>query len=516
MGVSSPFRRELSLLDLTMVSFGGIVGASWLLGAQRGPQIAGPAAIISWIVGGVAILLLGLVYSELGAMLPEAGAMVRFPQYSHGTLVSLLMGWTTWIAYAAVGTYEADAVVQYAANYLPDLFDSQHDVLTARGAVVAVLILVGFFVLNVIGVRIFARVNTTVTLIKLAVPALTTVALFAVAFHPGNFSAGGGFAPHGTEGILAAVSTAGVIPAFLGFRQAIALAGEARHPQRDIPRSLVLSIGIAGVLYVLLQACFIGALPASLVRPGWSALSFDAPYVVLASTLGLGWLANLLRFDAVVSPAGTGFVYTSTNARVAYALTRNGYVPEILGRIHPTLRVPHVALLVNLAFGLLFLLPFPSWSKLVGVVTDGILLTYLAGPVAALALRRTAPHADRPVRLPGLGLMAPISFVIAGLAIYWAGWPTVGVVTLLSLSGLLLYAYYTAKRHFPASHARAALWLIGYEIFLIVTSYLGSFGGVTVLPYGVDLVVVVVGSVVAFTAGVRSALAVPCGMGQNG
>lgn len=503
---SLSFRRELNLLDLVMASLGAIIGSGWLFGSMRGAHIAGPAAVLSWIIGGIAVLLIGLVYAELGGMAPEPGALVRFPQYSHGTLVSLLMGWSAWIAYAAVVSIEAEAVVQYANNYLPGLFDAQNDVLTPLGLIVAALLLILFFLLNYFGVRLFARINTTVTAIKFIMPTLTMIVLLVVGFHASNFGAGGGFAPDGTAGILAAVSTGGIIFAYLGFRQAIDMAGEARDPQRDVPRAIIIAIGIGIVLYVLLQIAFVGALPASIVAKGWSQLSLGAPYVDVATALGLGWLAFLLLVDAAISPAGTGFVYTGTNARVAYALTRNGYFPEPLGRVHPKYQVPYVALITNLIIGLLFLLPFPSWSKLVGVVTDGVVITYIAGPVAALALRRTAADAVRPVRLGSLPIIAPIAFVVAGLIIFWSGWPTVGEVMVLALVGVVFYAYYYPKRHFDPSHIKAALWLIGYYVFLIVVSYLGSFGGIKALPYGVDMLVVVIGSLVAFYVGVNSAI----------
>lgn len=506
MSAATPFRRELGLLDLTMASFGGIIGASWLLGAQRAAQIAGPAAVASWVIGGVAVLLLGLVNSELSAMMPEAGGMVVFPLYSHGPLVGVLVGWATWLAYAAIGPYEADAVVQYASNYLPGIFDPQRHALTSAGTVVAALILVGFFVINVVGVRTFARVHTPLTLFKLVVPALTALTLLAAAFHPGNWTVDGGLAPHGSAGVLAAVSTAGVIPAFAGFRQAIGLAGEARHPQRDIPRAIVLALLCAGVLYVLLQISFIGAVPPYLIARGWDHLSFTAPYVELAVLLGLIWLANLLRLDAVLSPAGTGLVYTSTSARVAYALSEHGFFPPALGRIHPVYRVPHVALFANLAAGLLILLPFPSWASLAGVVTDGILLTYLTGPVTALALRRTSPDARRPIRLPALRLIAPAAFAAAGLALYWTGWPTVGEVLIVSLSGLVLYAAYAWRHGFRRADLRAASWLVGYEIFLTVISCLGSFGGRDLIPFGLDMLLVALASLGAFVVGVRTAL----------
>lgn len=502
----SAFRRELSLLDLAMASLGGIIGSGWLFGPLRAASFAGPAAVISWVIGGSAVILIALVYSELSALVPEAGGLVRFPQYSHGTMVSLLMGWSAWITYAAVASIEAEAVVQYANHYLPGLFDVANDVLTPAGLIVAALLLGAFFLLNYVGVGTFARANAVITSLKLIVPTLTVGVLLALEFHPANFTAAGGFLPGGTAGVLSAVSSAGIIFAFLGFRQAIDLAGEARQPRRDVPRAVILALGITSVLYVLLQVAFIAAVPAHFLARGWHALSLSAPYVDVANAWGLGWLALLLLVDAAISPAGTGLVYTGTNARVVYALTRNGYFPEWLGHLNPRYRVPDSALIVNLIIGLIFLIPFPSWSRLVGVVTSGVALTYVAGPVAAMALRRTAAHAYRPVRIAGLRIIAPLAFVVSGLIIYWSGWPTVGEVMLLALVGLILYAYYYPRRHFDPSHVRAGLWVLGYEIFLAAISYLGSFGGIGVVPYGIDQVVVVAGSLIAYDAGVRSAV----------
>lgn len=499
------FRRELSLLDLTMASMGAIIGSGWLFGSLRAANLAGPSALLSWVIGGIAVMLIGLVYAELGAMAPEAGGLVRYPQYSHGSLVSFLMGWTAWIAYAAVVSIEAEAVVQYANKYLAGLYDVNSGVLTVPGLLLAAVLMVVFFLLNYFGVALFARINTTVTLIKFVVPILTAVVLLTFGFHGGNFGRQG-FAPGGSSGILSAVSTAGVLFAYLGFRQAIDMAGEARNPQRDVPRAIITSIILAMILYLLLQAAFIVGVQPGQLSGGWKALKLATPFVDVATGLGIGWLAVLLLIDAAISPAGTGFVYTGSNARVAYALARNGYLPAPLTRVHDRFRVPSVALITNLIIGLAFLLPFPSWAKLVGIVTDGVALTYIAGPVAAATLRRTAPGAARPVRIGGLAAIAPVAFAVAGLIIFWSGWPAVGQVLILTLVGLPIYFYYYAQGKYTADHIRAGIWLVGYLIFMIIVSYLGSFGGKKVLPYGPDMLVVIAGSLVAYYVGVTSGI----------
>lgn len=315
-----------------------------------------------------------------------------------------------------------------------------------------------------------------------------------------------GFAPGGSSGILSAVSTAGVLFAYLGFRQAIDMAGEARNSQRDVPRAIIIAIVLAMILYLLLQIAFIVGVQPGQLSGGWKALKLATPFVDVATGLGIGWLAVLLLIDAAISPAGTGFVYTGSNARVAYALARNGYLPDPLARISERYHVPAAALITNLVIGLVFLLPFPSWAKLVGIVTDGVALTYIAGPVAAAALRRTAANAPRPVRIANLNVIAPIAFAVSGLIIYWSGWPAVGQVLILALVGLPIYFYYYAQGRFAQEHIRAGLWLVGYLVFMIIVSFLGSFGGQKVLPYGPDMVIVVIGSLVAYYVGVNSAI----------
>src|SRR5690606_40666175 len=88
MSQQGKFRKTLSLTDLTFIGLGSIFGSGWLFAASHVASMAGPAGIVSWIFGGIAVFLLGLVYCELGAALPRAGGVVRYPEYSHGPLRS--------------------------------------------------------------------------------------------------------------------------------------------------------------------------------------------------------------------------------------------------------------------------------------------------------------------------------------------------------------------------------------------------------------------------------------------
>src|SRR5690349_21137308 len=139
-------RREIGFIDLLWASGGSIIGSGWLFGAQGALAAAGPAAIISWVIGAVAILLLALVHAELGAMYPVAGGTARFPHYAFGGAVGASFGWFSWLQAATVAPIEVSAMITYAQHY--DFAHSwvkpENGVLTATGIVVAVILMAIF------------------------------------------------------------------------------------------------------------------------------------------------------------------------------------------------------------------------------------------------------------------------------------------------------------------------------------------------------------------------------------
>lgn len=504
------YRRELSLLDLTMASLGGIIGSGWLFASQAAANLAGPSALISWLIGGVAVILIGLCYAELGGMLPEAGGIARYPQYTHTTMVSYLMAWAAYLAYVSVPPIEATAVIQYLAKtptsggWVPGIFVNGS--LTGWGFVVAAALLVLFILINNAGVRMFKYINTPVTIWKFVVPALTIIVLLATA-HQGTVpKAAGGFAPFGLNGTFAAVSSSGIIFSYLGFRQAVDLAGEAKNPARDVPRAIIAAIVIGAVVYFFLQFAFLHAVPGSQLAGGWAKVSFSAPFANLATVVNLAWLAFLLHVDGIISPGGTGLVYTTTTARVAYAMSANQYFPRVFGRLSKRVGVPMPALILGLILGFLFLLPFPSWSKLVGFVSSATVLTYIIGPVALMVLRRDAPDVVRPTRIGGASVIAPLAFIVATLVIYWSGWPTTGIVLGAALGGLMFYLIYfdlyVNQKVWTAKEIGGGLWLVIFLVLLGILSYLGSFGGISAIPNPWDELVAAALGLVAFYVGV--------------
>ncbi|WP_241715700.1 APC family permease [Sulfoacidibacillus ferrooxidans] len=495
----------MNLLDLTMASVSGVIGSGWLLAAITSSTYAGPAAIISWIIGGVFMLILALPFIELSSAIPESGSLARYPHYSHGSFTSLLMGWGLFLSYAVVPATEAEAAVQYANGYLPGLY-SNNGTLTGIGILIASVLLIVFFVINYFGVRLFAKVNTTVTILKVIIPLGTALLFIFSAFHPGNFSevSKGGFMPYGFQGVLAAVSLGGIAFSYEGFRQAIDLAGEGRNPQKNIPRAVIISLVLSMVIYLLLQVAFIGALTAGDLAHGWAKLNLSSPFADLALSLNMGWLAIILYADASYSPAGSGLVYTASAARVLWAIPKNGYGPKWLSHVSSKYLVPTSALWVGLVISFLCLLPFPAWSELIGINTSFGVITYMMGPSSALVLRKTAPNLRRLIKIKGLNWIGLIGFIFGGLIIYWTSWPSVGYVGLALFVGFLLFLYYYRKNHLPTRDIKAGLWFVAMMITMVLISYLGSFGGIGWIQYPWDIVVVAVVCVFFYFWSVRS------------
>ena len=491
--------RGVGFLGLLWASEGSIIGSGWLFGALAAATIAGPSAIIGWLVASVIVIVLALVHAELGGLFPVSGGTSRFPHYAFGSFAGATFGWASYLQAASVAPIEVLAAIQYLSTaHWARHFYVAHKVgpgtLSGTGILAAVILMVIFVVLNLVGIRWLARVNNGLTSWKVFIPILTIIILLATHFHGSNFSHGGGFFVKGAtiKSILIAIPGGGIVFALLGFEQAVQLGGEASNPERDLPRAVIISILIGAAVYILLQVVFIGAINPKLLSSQhlWTNLgstntnpavvSLNAgPFYTVTKVAGLAWLAFILRIDAVISPGGTGLVYLTSSSRLSFGLSKNGFIPQVFESTNQRTRVPVFGVIFATVLGLLFLLPFPSWSALVSVVTSASVLMYAAAPLALAALRKQKPDLPRVYRLPWAGVLAPASFVCATWIVYWAGWET---YTTLIVAMLIGYALIAASYAFnlnpkqPKMDWGAAVWIVPYLVGMLIISYFGTFG----------------------------------------
>ena len=512
-------KRHVGVVGLLFASVGSIIGSGWLFGALDASTQAGPAAVISWALGGGMILLIALCYAELGTMFPLSGGVVRFPHLAFGSFASYTAGWITWVAVATTAPIEVEASLQYATKYAP--FTSSQMVngdevhtLTGLGYASAVVLMAVFVVVNYFGIRWFARINNALVGWKVLIILLVIAAFLLSAFHGENFTSHG-FKPAGWHGIFTAIATSGIVFSYLGFRQGIELAGETDNPKRNVPLAVVGSVLITALIYIALQFAFIGALDPGLLDEGsggWSDLSFEndfGPLAALAALLGLGWLAILLYVDAIVSPGDTGLIYTTVTSRISYAMARNGNAPKALARTTDR-GVPLISLIVTFVVGLIVFLPFPSWQQLVGFITSATVLSFASGPLVLSALRKQLPDHERPFRVPGGHVIPVLAFWASNLIIYWSGWDIVWKLGIaVAIGFVLLPIYHLLGQDTPKLDFRSgATWVVPWLLGLLVISWLGNYpepaaGNQNVLAFSTAIPVILVFSVAIYAVAMR-------------
>ncbi len=477
-------KRELSFRDLYFLSMGGIIGSGWLFAVLGASAAAGPSVILAWVIGGVLLIFVALTYAEVSGMIPKSGAIVRYPHYSHGSYTGFILGWAYLLTAVTVPAIEAEAVVGYAATYVPSLnyVSSGVTLLSSTGIGLALVLTVIFFLVNIAGIRILGKANTYVTVWKFVIPTLTFILLFA-AFHSSNLTSYGGFFPLGVAPMFLAIPGTGIVFAYLGFRQALEYAGEGKNPQKDVPRALILSVITAMGLYALLQLTFIGAInwSAAGITPGnWAGLATSSwasgpLYQALTSSgiAALGAFGVILLIDAYVSPSGTGWIYMGTSTRTFFGLATDGYFPKLFLKVNEKTGVPIMALIASVILGVLFLLPFPSWYLLVGFISSGTVFTYIMGGVVLQVFRKTAPEMKRPYRLPAASVIAPIAFVAASLITYWSGFNLLFYVFTAIFAGIPLYYMFYAPQGLGISRGAGTAAGIVFWILLGGLTYLG-------------------------------------------
>ena len=515
MAAPNKLRREAGVVGLLYASLGSIIGSGWLFGALNAALQAGPFSMVSWVVGALAILFLAFVFAELSTLFPNSGALVHMTHVSHGDFVGKIWSWILFLAFVSVPPVEVVAVLTYTNTYIPGFLDP-NGLLTNMGFVAAAILLALVVALNFLAIRWVIAINSVATWWKLLIPVATIFILLAYSFHPGNMTAQLDSTP--VSGIFTAVGTSGIVFSFLGFQQAIALAGETRNPNKYVPIALIGSIIIALLVYLGLQFAFIVALQPDDIANGWTKLNFKGmfgPLAAIATAVGAFWWAVVLYFDAVVSPLGTAFIYITGSPRIIMAAGEMGHAPSHVTKLN-RFGVPWIALVATYAVGVLFFFPFPSWQKLVSAVVSITVLSYAIGPVILLHLRNSMPGTERPFRLKWPMAVSLVAFIASNWIIYWTGDQVVTI--LFGLVGVYVVAYllwhFVIKR-LPASKLgwEHAWWLLPYFLGMWLISYFGpsanGMGGHDGFGFFTGMAIIAV-----FSVGILF-LAIKCGQGSK-
>lgn len=494
--------KKLNLFSTTMFGLSAIIGSGWMFGSSQAAKIAGPAAIISWIIGAVLVAMIAMVYVEIGTMFPEDGAMSRFTMYTHGSFLGHIASWANWLSLLAILPIEAVASTQYMSTWPWEWSKFTHGFmnngeLSSSGMMMAILLLFVFTFINYWSVAIMAKFNNLIAVFKLVVPILTMLVLIMAHFDINNLGHNmQQFMPNGTASIFVAIGSAGIIYSYVAFQTVINLGNDILKPEKNIRRGIILSLLISAVIYISLQVVFVGSLPQSVMSKGFGSLNFNSPFADLAILLNIYWLSTLIYFTAFISPLGSGIAFSASASKSFSSMPKNKHLPKILGKTDNDFGSPRVALLVNLVVSIILITLFKNWSLLSRVVAASTLISLLTGPVVAGSLRKMGPDFKRPSKIRGMNILAPVVFDLISLAIYWSMFPTTVEVIVIIVVGLPIYIFYDFKRGFKEFKPKmyASLWFIVHLAGLSLISWLGSsdFGGKNVVSYPFDFVLILI------------------------
>jgi amino acid transporter len=484
-------KRDISRTNVLVAAAGGMIGSGWLFSPFISAQMAGPNALVSWIIAALFMLFIALPLCELGAMFPISGGMTNYPSFTHGNDVGFLFAWTSWLAYVVMTPIEIQAILQYSSHFFPSLViqDASAFTLSGLGYIAATIIMLLVVFLNSYGIKILAECNKIASIIKFLVPSIAIVALLYIAPSMSNIQLNLTDKNSWVQ-IFTALSAGGIAFAFTGFQNGLMLAGEVQNPQRNIPIAILGAVLIGFVLYFMLQLSFLAAIPQSYVSQGWQNLSFpgeSGPLVGLTLLVGLGFVAMLLMFDAAFSPFGTTLVYTAATSRIVYGMSLNNHLPKFFTKLNRH-KIPYITLYANLLVGMLSFLPFPGWQKMVAFLSSCSILSYGIGPICLLAMRRLQPHRERPFRLSASLFFCHAAFYFCNLMLYWCGFDIIWKLDLALLIGFIINMAY--QKRSITNCSRSLYWFAFYMASMLLISYLGSFGGTHRLEFPIDILII--------------------------
>ncbi len=401
--MSDTLERTLGVRDLTLLVIGNVIGSGIFLVpaavlAQSGESV--PVAISVWLVGGLLSLLGALSYAELGSMDPSAGGLYAYIRDAFGPFPAFLYGWTLFFVIGA-GTIATLCVA--AADYLTQF--TPLSPMAKSACAVALIVLMA--VLNVRGTREGTSVQNVATGIKVLAILIMSAVMFALGHGSTLAPVPHTVTPLSVSGV--GLSIISVLWAYEGWQYVTFVAGEAKDPQRSIPRAIIWGTVALIAIYIVANFGYLAAL-------GVSRMAASNRVAGEAVAQVMGPLAGYLVASAIiVSMYSAAHATVITVPRVYFAMAKDGVFFPQMTRIHPKFGTPAFAIITSCAWAAILALSGTFEQLLTYVVFIGWIF-YALGAAAVIALRIKRPDAVRPFRVPGYPV-TPVVFVLAAAVI---------------------------------------------------------------------------------------------------
>ena len=456
-GQRRDFRRVLGVWQLTAIGIGGIIGVGiFVLAGQQAATNAGPAVALAFLIAGVASAAAALCYAEFAGLIPVTGSAYTYGYAVLGELAAWLIGWDLLLEYALIV-----AVVAIGwSGYVQSLLAAAGIVLPAwaQGAigtgegrvfnVIAAMITLAVAALLTMRTEWGARFNTLVVAIKIAAVALVIgVGIFYInpdnwhPFIPERIVGPDGVGHFGFKGVATAAAV--VFFAVFGYDTLTTAAEESKNPQRDLPRAVLLSLGVSMTLYLAVSMVLTGV-------AHYSTLNTDAPVADAFKALGLPWISVAISISAVIGIASVLFAFMLGAARIWFALSRDGLLPGWFAKVHPRYGTPHRP---TIALGVFTALVAGLWpiGEVARLVNIGVLSAFIVICMSVIVLRIRKPELPRAFRTPWVPLIPLIGIAFSIWLLSELAAITWGVFLIWVAIGLLIYFGY-GIRHSRLEH----------------------------------------------------------------
>ena len=436
---SSGMLRTLSTLDLTFLGIGGIIGSGvFVLTGIGAARYAGPGIVLSFVAAGLLCMLVGLAYAELASLIPAAGSAYAYTFASLGEGMAFLCGWSLIIGYIVTASAVAVGFSAYFSGMMASLgMEIPKALLTTapEGGIinlpaVVITLVIGFILAH--GTKESSRLNTI--LISLTLCAI--VAFIAVTSpHMDMAKNMEPFLPFGAAGIMTGAAV--VFFSFMGFDTVATSAEECKTPEKSLPIGIIASVFVCLCIYSVVAFVLTGTI-------NYTDLDRADPVAYCLRLIGYTGLANLVTVGILFGMITTLIVYIFGQARVFFAMSRDGFLPKAMANIHPKYGTPYFITLVGSVL-IAFIAGCVPMLYIVELANTGVLAAFFIVFVGLIALRRSSPELPRTFTFPLLYVLAPIGMAVC-LYLIWA----LSLVTNITFIVLMILGFFFYNAYAPS------------------------------------------------------------------
>jgi APA family basic amino acid/polyamine antiporter len=396
---SPSLRRDLNAFDLTLLGVGAIVGTGIFVLTGKGALIAGPALIVSFILGGFVCMLTALCYAEFASTIPVSGSAYTYSYATLGEFAAWVIGWNLVLEYALASATVSAGWSGYFQSFLrgfdihlPTKFTAAYGARPGEHTwfnLPAFCIVMFLTWLLSMGIRESKRMNGIAVSAKILAILLFVITGFSHV-KPANWTP---FMPFGWEGVMHGAAI--VFFSYLGFDAVTCAAEEVKTPSRSIPIGIIASLIICVVLYVIVALIMTGIVPFPLYAYTDHPVSLALQYAHLDKVAGFIDLGAILGMAAVI------LVMTYGQTRIFFAMSRDGLLPPIFSKVNKRYQTPYLATWL-IGFIIALVGATVPLTMLAEVANIGTLSAFAMISFSVIVLRRTHPHLPRKFTCPGV------------------------------------------------------------------------------------------------------------------